>query len=90
MSTIARSFPALKQKIEETREVFEGYLSDPDILRACRAENHAWKDRFWGPLQTFWTFLIQVLHPDCSCREAVAKVLAQRVAAGQSAGVSSF
>jgi len=35
MSTIARYLPVLKQKIEETREVFEGYLSDPDILRAC-------------------------------------------------------
>jgi hypothetical protein len=30
--------PGLKQKIEDTREVFEGYLTDPDILAACRAK----------------------------------------------------
>ena len=32
------------------------------------------------PLQTAWTFLIQVLHPDRPCRAAVAEVLAEHTA----------
>ena len=56
------------------------YLSAQDILRA--AEGYPWRDRIWTPVWTFWTFLVQVLHPGSSCREAVARVLAEQ--AGQS------
>jgi hypothetical protein len=51
-------------------------LSAQDILMA--AEGHAWRDRVWNPVLTFWTFLVQVLHPGSSCREAVAQVLAEQ------------
>lgn len=57
-------------------------LSAQDILTA--AQEYPWRDRIWNPVITFWTFLVQVLHPDCSCREAVADVLAEQ--AGLSAG----
>jgi len=56
------------------------YLSAQDILGA--AEGYPWRDRIWNPVWTFWTFLVQVLHPGSSCREAVARVLAEQ--AGQS------
>lgn len=56
------------------------YLSAQDILAA--AEGYLWRDRIWNPVLTFWTFLVQVLHPGSSCREAVAQVLAEQ--AGQS------
>jgi len=52
-----------------------------DILTA--AEGYAWRDRIWNPVVTFWTFLVQVLHPDCSCREAVAHVLAEQAGLSQ-------
>jgi hypothetical protein len=49
---------------------------------ACRCQGYVWRDRFWTPLQTFWTFLWQVLHVDSSCREAVAAALTERAAGG--------
>jgi hypothetical protein len=52
------------------------------IEAVCRDQNHEWRDRFWTPLQTLWTFLWQVLHVDSSCREAVAAVLAEQARAG--------
>src|SRR4030042_2614509 len=56
-------------------------LSAQDILTA--AEGYPWRDRIWNPVVTFWTFLVQVLHPDCSCREAVAHVLAEQAGVSQ-------
>jgi hypothetical protein len=51
-------------------------LSPEDIL--ATAEGYGWRDRIWNPVWTFWTFLVQVLHPGSACREAVAWVLAER------------
>ncbi len=39
-------------------------------------EDYHWRDRIWNPMLTFWTFLVQVLHPGSACREAVALTLA--------------
>ena len=52
------------------------YLAAADILAA--AGDYLWRDRIWNPVWTFWTFLVQVLHPGASCREAVAQVLAEQ------------
>lgn len=41
-------------------------------------EDYHWRDRIWNPMTTFWTFLIQVLHPGSACREAVALMLAEQ------------
>ena len=57
------------------------YLSAQDILTA--AEGYPWRDRIWNPVTTFWTFLVQVLHPGSSCREAVAQVLAEQAGRSQ-------
>jgi hypothetical protein len=51
-------------------------LSPEDIL--ATSEGYLWRDRIWNPVLTFWTFLVQVLHPGSACREAVALVLAER------------
>ncbi len=61
-------------------QLAEGLRAE-DILTA--AEGYAWRDRIWNPVVTFWTFLVQVLHPDCSCREAVALVLAEQAGLSQ-------
>jgi hypothetical protein len=42
-----------------------------------------WKDRIFTPLVTLWVFLGQVLSADHSCRAAVARLLAHRLARGQ-------
>ena len=42
----------------------------------------AWKDRIFTPLVTLWVFLGQVLNADQSCRAAVARLIAHRVAQG--------
>ena len=57
------------------------YLHSEDILAAA-SEHYQWRERLWTPLQTVWTFLIQVLHPGWPCRAAVAQVLAEHVATG--------
>src|SRR4051794_41740575 len=44
-----------------------------------------WLDRVFSPLVTLWVFLGQVLSADHSCRAAVARLIAHRVARGQSA-----
>ena len=51
-------------------------LSAKDLIVV--PEDYFWRDRIWNPVVTFWTFLVQVLHPGCACREAVALVLAEQ------------
>jgi hypothetical protein len=41
-----------------------------------------WLDRIFSPLVTLWVFLGQVLSADHSCRAAVARLIAHRVARG--------
>jgi hypothetical protein len=59
-------------------------LLEPDTVEDVLKENRVrFRDRIFTPLVTTWTFLSQVLSPDHSCREAVARVIAFRVARGQ-------
>jgi hypothetical protein len=64
-------------------------LVDEEVAR----EDRAFRDRVFSPVMTLWTFLWQVLSPDHSCTDAVARVLAWRVARGEkpcSADSSSY
>ena len=65
------------------------FLSDTDILAAAESENYHWRVRIWTPIQTLWTFLIQVLNPDCSCRAEIAQILAEQAAIGELSKVSA-
>src|SRR3954452_6889738 len=56
-----------------TREVIE------DALSALTG----WLDRIFTPLVTLWVFLGQVLSADHSCSAAVARLIAHRLARGQ-------
>lgn len=83
MATIARFRDVLKGQL---RLGINGVwaLQDAESLQAaCMAGGHLWRDRFWTPLQTFYTFLLQVLHAGSSCRSAVAMALAQQAALGR-------
>src|SRR5438477_1127343 len=53
------------------------------VLTGALAAVGGWLDRIYTPLVTLWVFLGQVLSPDHSCRAAVARLVAHRLARGQ-------
>src|SRR6478672_6763669 len=61
---------------------FTDVLTDQVLADALAAVGH-WLDRVFSPLVTLWVFLGQVLSADHSCRAAVARLNAHRVAHGQ-------
>src|SRR5262245_10725714 len=61
---------------------FTDILTESAIAHALTAVGH-WLDRIYSPLVTLWVFLGQVLSPDHSCRAAVARLIAHRLARGQ-------
>ena len=63
---------------------FTNVLCEDSVASALDAIELAWKDRIYTPLVTLWVFLGQVLSADHSCRAAVARLLAHRVARGDS------
>jgi hypothetical protein len=62
---------------------FTDVLSADLVARALRAAGVAWYDRIYSPLVTLWVFLGQVHSADHSCRAAVARLNAHRVARGE-------
>ena len=83
MVRIAHFRRILKDDFFKRIKFFSEFLSARDILDAAAAENYHWRNRIWTPIQTLWAFLVQVLEPDCPCREAVAHILAEQAACGQ-------
>lgn len=59
-------------------ELLPGDLAE----QAIRDQAVSFRDRLFSPLLTLWVFLSQVLDPDHSCRQAVARFLAWRTAQG--------
>ena len=55
-------------------------LSKSVIMQALAAIDSCWKQRIYSPMVTLWVFLGQVLSADHSCRSAVARLIADRVA----------
>jgi hypothetical protein len=89
MTRMTHFHQILKKDIFNRITFLSKFLSDADILTAAESEKYHWRERIWTPIQTLWTFLIQVLNPDCSCRAAVAQVLAEQAATGELAKVST-
>ena len=79
----------LKRDLFKRITFLREFLFAEDILNAAVAGQYHWRERIWTPMQTLWTFLVQVLNPDCSCRAAVAQVLAEQAALGESLQVSA-
>jgi hypothetical protein len=77
----------ISHKVEELRNAPElpfRDLLDPNTVARVVEQNHVtFRERIFTPLVTLWTFLSQVLSPDHSCREAVARLIAFRVARGE-------
>lgn len=61
---------------------FATLLSQDRILKAFQTTRANWQGWVYTPAVTLWTFLSQCLSPDHSCREAVARFLAWRLARG--------
>jgi len=62
---------------------FSDILSEDLVARTLTSVGVFWLDRIYSPLVTLWVFLSQVLSADHSCRAAVARLIAHRVARGQ-------
>ncbi len=63
---------------------FGEVLNTETLSAALATIEGGWVDRVYTPLVTLWVFLGQVLNADHSCRAAVARLIAHRVARGQS------
>ena len=77
----------ISRKVDELRNApqlpFHDLLEPDTVAKVVDANHVTFRDRIFSPLATLWTFLSQVLSPDHSCREAVARLIAFRVARGQ-------
>src|SRR5262245_53845922 len=62
---------------------FTDILTEKVLAGALAALRGQWLDRIFSPLVTLWVFLGQVLSADHSCRAAVARLIAHRLARGQ-------
>jgi hypothetical protein len=71
-----------RQFLQDGDLPFTDVLTEQVIAQALAAVG-GWLDRVFSPLVTLWVFLGQVLSPDHSCRAAVARLIAHRVARGQ-------
>ena len=71
-----------RQFLQDGELQFTDVLSEGTITHALKALNVVWLDRVYSPLVTLWMFLGQVLSQDHSCRAAVARLIAHRVARG--------
>jgi Transposase DDE domain len=73
-----------RQFLQDGDLPFTDVLSEDVVSRVLTAIESFWIDRIYSPLVTLWVFLGQVLSADHSCRAAVARLIAHRVARGQS------
>jgi hypothetical protein len=64
---------------------FAALLPEDRILKAFGTARANWQGWVYTPAITVWIFLSQCLSADHSCREAVARLIAWRVARGQRA-----
>lgn len=78
-----RQVDSLRQQfLQEGRLPFTEVLSSETVSEAMAEIKTPWKDRIFTPLVTLWVFLGQVLSADPSCRAAVVRLIAHRVAQG--------
>jgi hypothetical protein len=74
---------AVAQARREEGLCFASLLSQERILEAFGAARWRWQGWVYTPAVTVWVYLSQCLSPDHSCREAVAGLLAWRLARGE-------
>jgi hypothetical protein len=63
--------------------IFCEVLAPAVIEDACRQAGHVWRESFWSPTITLFTFLLQVLSAEKTLRAAVTSLLTQLLASGE-------
>lgn len=80
----AHQLARYRQRVSETPALLDSDVLAPEpVAKERAAANITWRQRHFPPHVTLWTFLLQVLSADGSCREAVTRMRALRVARGQ-------
>lgn len=78
---------AFRRAVAEARRsgslCFASLLSEHRIDQAFGTARELWQGWIYTPAVTVWVFLAQCLSRDHSCRDAVAQLIAWRVASGQ-------
>lgn len=74
-----------RQYLQDGEMPLSNMLSESLISGALKAIEGSWNERIYTPLVTLWVFLGQAISADHSCRAAVARLIAHRVAHGLSA-----
>ena len=78
-----KDFGAVRDKFARDNGLPFGRLLSRDyVLSVLEAEGHAYRSRVFCPLVVLWGWLSQCLSQDKSLNEAVARILAHRVATG--------
>src|SRR5262249_8671598 len=81
---VRRQVQFLRRQFLQNAELpFSDILTEKIIGQALAELGQGWLDRIVSPLVTLWVFLGQVLSADHSCRAAVARLIAHRLAWGQ-------
>lgn len=60
----------------------EGTLTPSHVMHVLTQEGVVGRNRLFPPHLTLWTFLLHVLSPDGSCREALSRLRPWRIAKG--------
>jgi hypothetical protein len=61
----------------------DGTLAPSHVTQVLTQQGIAGRNRLFPPHRTLWTFLLQVLSPDGSCREALSRLRPWMIAKGQ-------
>jgi hypothetical protein len=78
-------FDQIVRRLGQARELpFSDLLKPERVARVLASLGMTCRERVYTPLATLWMFLSQALSADHSCQEAVARLLAWRVARGKS------
>jgi hypothetical protein len=82
-------YQSFRNAITEARQhpdlYFAALVDQQSILNALGSASSLWQGWIYTPAVTVWVFLSQCLSPDHSCRDAVARLIAWRVARGEKA-----
>ena len=73
-----------RQFIQDGELPLSNILSEDMVSEVLKDTECSWVDKIYTPPVTLWVFLSQVLSQDHSCRAAVARLIAHRLAQGQS------
>src|SRR5215468_4057089 len=80
---LTRQLMGYRQRVAAAPALLEcETLSRAHVTQVWQETQVKGRERLFPPYVTFWTFLLQVLSPDGSCRDAVTRLRAFQVAQG--------